>query len=65
MARISDAMELSNYLFLKAHSENASTLDPPDPLPRPGAPPTAPEEPVEDFATGGELAQFFQEMSTM
>ncbi|MCC3773670.1 hypothetical protein K6I33_006888 [Streptomyces sp. UNOB3_S3] len=65
MARISDAMELSNYLFLKAHSDNASTLAPPDPLPRPGAASVAPEEPVEDFATGAELSQFFQEMSTM
>lgn len=65
MARVSDALELSNFLFLKAHSESASNLTPPDPLPRPGAASAAPEEPAEEFASGDELARFFQEMSNM
>lgn len=65
LARVSDALELSNYLFLKAHSDSAADLNPPDPLPRPGVPDQAPEEPAEEFATGAELSQFLQEMSSM
>ncbi|MEU5186996.1 hypothetical protein AB0G83_07550 [Streptomyces klenkii] len=62
MARVSDALELSNYLFLKVHSDSADDLSPPDPLPRPGAPDPEPESPA-DFASGAELSQFLQEIS--
>ncbi|GAA0455839.1 hypothetical protein ACFQ2B_26105 [Streptomyces stramineus] len=67
MARVSDALELSNYLFLKANSDAAADLSPPDPLPRPGSPTPVPvqEEPSEGFASGADLAEFFQQMSNM
>ncbi|MBF6056172.1 hypothetical protein GO002_30550 [Streptomyces eurocidicus] len=63
MARVSDALELSNYLFLKAHSDSAEDLSPPDPLPRPGTPDPGLAESAEDFASGAELSQFLQEIT--
>ncbi|MEV6419062.1 hypothetical protein [Streptomyces sp. NPDC051662] len=70
LARISDALELSNFLFLKANvpDEDARGLEIPAPLLRPGAsePQTAsgPElEPV--FSNAHELTSFFGRMSSL
>ncbi|MEU3825229.1 hypothetical protein AB0F36_07875 [Streptomyces sp. NPDC029080] len=68
LARISDALEVSNYLFIRANAsaKDADKFDPPKPLPRPGDP-----EPVEvkpaanDFASGEELSNFFASMSNI
>jgi hypothetical protein len=65
LARISDALEVSNYLFLKANSK-AATIPLPDPLPRPGGPaPVEDADPRPDFATGTEVADFFTRMSNL
>ncbi|MEU0912131.1 hypothetical protein [Streptomyces althioticus] len=67
MARISDGMEVSNYLFLQANSAEDTEIPQPDPIPRPGEP----EKPVqekpkpEEFATGQEVAAFFNTMNGM
>lgn len=67
MARISDALELSNYLFLKANSDSSEGIPLPEPIRRP-----AEEEEVEeqkpkpeDFASGHEVAAFFTRMSNL
>ncbi|MFF9481392.1 hypothetical protein [Streptomyces sp. NPDC014733] len=65
MARVSDAMELSNFLFLKANSPEADGLDPPSPIPRPGEPEPEERKVDHEFATGEELASFFSRMSSM
>ena len=62
-ARMSDALEVSNYLFIQANSaEDAEPLEAPQPIPRPGQPEVP--EPVkpkpEEFASGPEVAAFFQ-----
>ncbi|MEU1176558.1 hypothetical protein ABZ464_02730 [Streptomyces sp. NPDC005820] len=65
LARVSDALELSNYLFLKANS-NEKNIPLPEPLPRPGS--TEPEKtkPAEhEFASGEELSNFFTQMSNL
>ncbi|MFD9561518.1 hypothetical protein [Streptomyces sp. NPDC059994] len=58
LARISDGLELSNYLFIKANSEADDDLEPPKPLPRPGQ---VAEEPTPSvaLASGDEVADFF------
>jgi len=62
LARISDGLELSNYLFLKANSSDADKLTAPDPIPRPGhVEPAA----VHDYASGAEVAGFFQHMNSL
>lgn len=65
-ARISDAQELANYLFLKANSEDPD-ITPPEPIERPGEPsksePVAPKQ--EDFASGQEVTAFFTRMNSM
>ncbi|MBD0739837.1 hypothetical protein BGM09_10410 [Streptomyces sp. CBMA29] len=66
LARVSDALELSNYLFLKANLSDASASDRlpvPLPLPRPGEPEVEQAEPDLEFATGEELSDFFAQMS--
>ncbi|OKH95415.1 hypothetical protein AB852_00670 [Streptomyces uncialis] len=64
MARVSDALELSNFLFLKAHSSEAAEIEPPVPIPRPGDP-----EPVGraeyEFASGEELSGFFSQLGSL
>ncbi|MFF1908621.1 hypothetical protein [Kitasatospora sp. NPDC058218] len=65
LARVSDALELSNFLFIKANSEDAGDLPLPAPVPRPGndSPELASSEP--DFADGSELSDFFSRMSNL
>ncbi|MFJ7901891.1 hypothetical protein ACIQ6V_15610 [Streptomyces sp. NPDC096198] len=64
LARISDGMELSNYLFIKANSAEDDGLEPPKPLPRPGQ--TAEEpKPQHDLASGEEVADFFNHFGTL
>lgn len=64
LARISDGLELSNYLFLKANAENADDIEQPDPVTRPGqVEPIA--NPVEDFSSGAELADFLGQMNSL
>ncbi|GGW89466.1 hypothetical protein [Streptomyces noursei] len=65
MARVSDAMELSNFLFLKANSTEADELKPPTPIPRPGESEPETRKADHEFATGEELASFFSRMSSM
>ena len=62
LARISDGLETANFLFLKANSSEADKLTAPEPIPRPGY-----EEPavVHDYATGEEVAGFFQHMNSL
>ncbi|WP_327377668.1 hypothetical protein OG393_29195 [Streptomyces sp. NBC_01216] len=57
LARISDGLELSNYLFIKANSTEDNDLDPPKPLPRPGQ--VAEKPKPREFASGDEVASFF------
>jgi hypothetical protein len=63
LARVSDALELSNYLFIKANSEDSSGLEIPQAIPRPGMP--QPEETTAEFADGREVADWFARMNEM
>lgn len=69
LARVSDALELSNFLFLKANAneEEIGPIPTPLPLPRPGIEPTPPQTPAspEEFATGQEVTDFFAHMNSM
>lgn len=68
MARVSDALELSNYLFIQANSgEDSEKMPLPKPISRPGDPDEeeAPKPKPEDFASGHEVAAFFQQMSNL
>jgi hypothetical protein len=65
LARISDEAALSNYLFIQANSsEDSDDIPVPEPLPRPGTP-VKEEEPEYEFASGQEVATFFQQMNSM
>ncbi|MEV6551747.1 hypothetical protein AB0M57_23955 [Streptomyces sp. NPDC051597] len=64
LARISDAIELSNYFFIQANSSEDTGLEPPTPLPRPGQPEQQPE-PEFEFASGTEVASFFTQMNNL
>lgn len=59
LARISDALEVSNYLFLQANSDQSLIVDPPQPIPRPGDEPEPEKAPKQNFATPEEVAGFF------
>lgn len=64
LARVSDALELSNFLFIKANAESTDDLELPIPVTRPGDPEPQPEpEPV--FATGEEVTAFFGQMNAL
>lgn len=68
MARISDAAELSNYLFIQANqAEDADPIEVPKPLQRPGQPDVDVQEKPkpEDFATGHEVAEWFARMNSL
>ncbi|MFD4904992.1 hypothetical protein [Kitasatospora purpeofusca] len=65
LARVSDALELSNFLFIKANSEDAGDLPIPGPVPRPGVDPPELASPAADFADGSELSEFFSRMSNL
>lgn len=63
IARVSDAVEVSNYLFIKANSD-AESLEIPEPVPRPGQAP-APPSAEPQFAGGDELSAFFTHMNNL
>lgn len=66
LARISDALELSNYLFIQANSgEESADMAPPAPLPRPGQ--EIPEaEPISHtYASTDEVVDFFTRMNNL
>ncbi|GAA4104663.1 hypothetical protein [Streptomyces hundungensis] len=64
LARISDGLELSNYLFIKANSTEDDGLEPPKPLPRPGQVAEEPK-PQLALASGEEVADFFNHFGTL
>jgi hypothetical protein len=64
LARVSDALELSNYLFIKANAETSEDLELPAPIPRPGDPESQPE-PQPDFASTAEVSAFFGRMNSL
>ncbi|MFE2075192.1 hypothetical protein [Streptomyces misionensis] len=64
LARMSDALELSNFLFIKAHAEDTDGLDLPTPVTRPGQPEPQPE-PQQHFASGQEVVDFFGRMNSL
>ncbi|MEU5957559.1 hypothetical protein [Streptomyces sp. NPDC047525] len=65
LARVSDALELSNYLFLKANvpEEDVTHLELPPPIPRPGEPEPQPA-PEPGFSDAGELMSFFGRLNS-
>ncbi|MFG2228032.1 hypothetical protein [Streptomyces sp. NPDC048644] len=66
LARVSDATEISNYLFIKANSEGPDELQVPEPVQRPGqGTQEKPKEPEHAFADGAELSSFFTRMSNL
>ncbi|GAA0406196.1 hypothetical protein [Streptomyces luteireticuli] len=60
-ARVSDALEISNYLFIKANSETKG-LEVPEPIRRPGQVESPSPAPV--FASGEEVSAFLAGLST-
>ncbi|MFE5542773.1 hypothetical protein ACFQ71_03025 [Streptomyces sp. NPDC056534] len=64
LARISDALETSNYLFLQVNSAEGADIPFPDSIPRPG-------QEVEEvtssyeYASGDEVANFLTQMSAL
>ncbi|MGV9693326.1 hypothetical protein ACWDUX_29950 [Streptomyces sp. NPDC003444] len=64
LARISDALETSNYMFLQVNSAEDAEIPLPEPIPRPGQ--EAEEvETTYDYASGDEVATFFNQMSAL
>lgn len=64
LARISDALEMSNYLFMKANASDSSNLPLPEPLPRPGHE-YEEQGPAYEHASGEEVSNFFTQMSSL
>ncbi|MFD8018921.1 hypothetical protein ACFV6G_00590 [Streptomyces lavendulae] len=65
LARISDALELSNYLYFKANAEDSDDLEQPDPIPRPGQPEPEPEPIETQFSSATELSSFLGHMNSL
>lgn len=67
MARVSDALELSNFLFIKANfsqDENKEELPLPIPVTRPGEPePTPPVQP--EMSSPQEIMDLFGQMNSL
>ncbi|MFF4223189.1 hypothetical protein ACFYZH_10025 [Streptomyces abikoensis] len=63
LARVSDALEAANYLFISANTAGDTRLDPPEPMWRPGAAHIEPEKPR--MASGAELASWFGDMNAL
>lgn len=64
LARVSDALELSNYLFIQANSgEETNDYPPPEPLPRPGQEVVDPEPVSHTYASTDEVVDFFKRMT--
>lgn len=66
LARVSDALELSNFLFLKANVDesDARDLELPPPIPRPGEPEPSQSGPEPQFSDAHELNSFFGRLNT-
>lgn len=66
LARISDALELSNWLFIQANSgDESNDIPAPEPLPRPGHVETEPEPASYSHASTNEVIDFFNRMSNL
>jgi hypothetical protein len=65
LARVSDALELSNFLFIKANAADTDSLEFPPAITRPGQPEPQQPEPQSDFASGEEVVQFFGRMNSL
>ncbi|MFI5877532.1 hypothetical protein ACIBAH_34885 [Streptomyces sp. NPDC051445] len=66
LARVSDALELSNFLFLKANASESDDLEFPAPVTRPGDPePSQQPAPQPEFASGQEVVDFFGRMNSL
>jgi hypothetical protein len=64
MARVTDALEVSNWMFIQANSgEGAGEVPFPDPVPRPGD--VLPEEEPKKLASTGEVASFLNNIHSM
>lgn len=65
LARLSDAAELSNFLFIKANAEESDDLELPIPIARPGDPEPQQPEPQTEFASADEVSAFFGQMNSL
>ncbi|MFF8367850.1 hypothetical protein ACF05W_03300 [Streptomyces lydicus] len=65
LARISDALELSNFLYLKANVDESESrdLELPPPITRPGEPESQPSQQPE-FSDAQELTAFFGRLNS-
>ncbi|QKW48869.1 hypothetical protein [Streptomyces buecherae] len=65
-ARVVDAAEVANYLFLKANSEESANVELPKSVPRPGRHEADSSDTASPtFADGDELSAFFTHMNTL
>ncbi|WEB38766.1 DUF5361 domain-containing protein [Streptomyces yunnanensis] len=62
LANIADSLEASNWMFIKANSED-SDAPIPEPLPRPGM--GSAEESQPELASSAEVAKFFNDINAM
>lgn len=66
LARISDSLELSNWLFIQANSgEDSNDIPAPTPLPRPGQEEPDPEPVTQTHASTDEVVDFFNRMNNL
>jgi hypothetical protein len=66
LARVSDALELSNWLFYQANSgEDAEEIAAPAPLPRPGQEEEVIEPEAPAYASTHEVVDFFSRMNNL
>jgi hypothetical protein len=66
LARVSDALELSNWLFYQANSgEDAEEIAAPTPLPRPGQEEEVIEPEAPAYASTHEVVDFFSRMNNL
>ncbi|WP_344069355.1 hypothetical protein [Streptomyces crystallinus] len=63
LARISDALEAANWLFISANSAGDEALEAPEPMWRPGIEPSEPPPPV--TASGADVAVWFGQMNSL
>jgi hypothetical protein len=66
LARISDALEVSNYLFYQANrGEDSDDMAAPTPLPRPGQEEEVLEPESPSYASSDEVMDFFNRMNNL
>jgi hypothetical protein len=66
LARVSDALELSNWLFYQANSgEDAEEIAAPTPILRPGQEEEIPEPALPTYASTDEVVDFFSRMNSL